>query len=186
MCPFFFSQKFCITPFINSLPPNVTVGSWVYSQPDFVMLQSRTIRRCQEKRPSLHMDDWQWTIAECWRGENNAFQLFKFQALTLHLCPSAKPHFFFRVNQEPRISLWKIYDFKTSTPCSAKTFLRRFLQLLTLMISRLSFLNTLRRRSAPSEQFSSSKPNCFLWCLFHWRSLTDLWPCHWWLCLENN
>ena len=38
LCPFFFSQKFYITPFINSLPQNVTAGSWVYSQSDFVML----------------------------------------------------------------------------------------------------------------------------------------------------
>ena len=37
MCPFFFSQKFCITPFINFfLVQNVTVGSLVYSQPNFV------------------------------------------------------------------------------------------------------------------------------------------------------
>ena len=34
--PFFFSQKFCITPLINSLLQNVTVWCWVYSQPDFV------------------------------------------------------------------------------------------------------------------------------------------------------
>ena len=38
ICPFFFSQKLSITPFINSLLQNVTVGFWVYSQPDFVML----------------------------------------------------------------------------------------------------------------------------------------------------
>ncbi len=38
ICPFSFSQKFCITPFINSLLQNVTVGFWVYSQPNFVML----------------------------------------------------------------------------------------------------------------------------------------------------
>ena len=37
-CPFSFSQKFCITPFINSLLQNVTVGFSVYSQPNFVML----------------------------------------------------------------------------------------------------------------------------------------------------
>ena len=36
--PFSFSQKFCITPFINSLLQNVTVGFWVYSQPNVVML----------------------------------------------------------------------------------------------------------------------------------------------------
>ena len=36
--PFFFSQKLCITLFINSLHQNVTVGFWVYSHPDFVML----------------------------------------------------------------------------------------------------------------------------------------------------
>ena len=34
ICPFSFSQKFCITPFINSLLQNVTVGFLVYSQPD--------------------------------------------------------------------------------------------------------------------------------------------------------
>ena len=38
ICPFFFSQKFCITPFINSLLQNVTVGLLIYSQADFVML----------------------------------------------------------------------------------------------------------------------------------------------------
>ena len=38
ICPFSFSQKFCITLFSNSLLQNVTVGFWVYSQPDFVML----------------------------------------------------------------------------------------------------------------------------------------------------
>ena len=38
ICPFSFSQKFCITPFINSLLQNVTVGFWVYSQPNFVTL----------------------------------------------------------------------------------------------------------------------------------------------------
>ncbi len=38
ICPFSFSQKFCITPFINSLLQNVTVGFGVYSQPNFVML----------------------------------------------------------------------------------------------------------------------------------------------------
>ena len=38
VCPFVFSQKFCITHFINSLLQNVTVGFGVYSQPDFVML----------------------------------------------------------------------------------------------------------------------------------------------------
>ena len=37
LCPFFFSQNFCITLFINSLPPHITVESSVYSQPDFVM-----------------------------------------------------------------------------------------------------------------------------------------------------
>ena len=31
-------MRFCITPFINSLLQNVTVGFWVYSQHDFVML----------------------------------------------------------------------------------------------------------------------------------------------------
>ena len=40
---------------------------------------------------------------------------------------------------------------RNSTPCSVKPFLRLFLQLLTLLISRLSFLNTSRRRSTPSE-----------------------------------
>ena len=38
ICPFSFSQKFCITPFINSLLQNVKVGFGVYSQPNFVML----------------------------------------------------------------------------------------------------------------------------------------------------
>ena len=38
ICPFSFSQKFCITPFTNSLLQNATVGFWVYSQPNFVML----------------------------------------------------------------------------------------------------------------------------------------------------
>ena len=38
ICPFSFSQKFGITFFINSLLQNVTVGFWVYSQPNFVML----------------------------------------------------------------------------------------------------------------------------------------------------
>ena len=38
ICPFSFSQKICITSFINSLLQNVTVGFWVYSQPNFVML----------------------------------------------------------------------------------------------------------------------------------------------------
>ena len=37
-CSFSFSQKFCITPFIDSLLQNVTVGFWVYSKPNFVML----------------------------------------------------------------------------------------------------------------------------------------------------
>ena len=32
ICPFLFSQKFCITAFINSLLQNVTVGSLVYSK----------------------------------------------------------------------------------------------------------------------------------------------------------
>ena len=36
--PFSFSQKFCITLFSNSLLQNVTVGFWVYSQSNFVML----------------------------------------------------------------------------------------------------------------------------------------------------
>ena len=38
ICHFSFSKKFCITPFINSLLQNVTVGFWVYSQSNFVML----------------------------------------------------------------------------------------------------------------------------------------------------
>ena len=38
VCPFSFSQKFCMTPFINSLLQNVTVGTGVYSQSNFVML----------------------------------------------------------------------------------------------------------------------------------------------------
>ena len=38
ICPFSFSQKFCITLFRNSLLQNVTVGFWIYSQPNFVML----------------------------------------------------------------------------------------------------------------------------------------------------
>uniref|UniRef100_UPI003AF5D8DB hypothetical protein n=1 Tax=Thiolapillus sp. TaxID=2017437 RepID=UPI003AF5D8DB len=38
ICPFSFSQKFCIKPFINVLLQNVTVGFWVYSQSNFVML----------------------------------------------------------------------------------------------------------------------------------------------------
>ena len=38
ICPFSFSQKICITSFINSLFQNVTVGFWVYSKPNFVML----------------------------------------------------------------------------------------------------------------------------------------------------
>ena len=38
ICPFSFSQKFCITPFINSLLQNVTVGFKVYSKLNFVML----------------------------------------------------------------------------------------------------------------------------------------------------
>ena len=38
ICPFFFPQRFCITSFINSVLQNVTVGFWVYSQPDFAML----------------------------------------------------------------------------------------------------------------------------------------------------
>ena len=38
ICPLSFSQNFCITPSINSLPHNVTVGFWVYPQPNFVML----------------------------------------------------------------------------------------------------------------------------------------------------
>ena len=36
---FFFCQKFYITLFTNSLLQNATVGSWVYSQPNFVMLR---------------------------------------------------------------------------------------------------------------------------------------------------
>ena len=40
ICPFFFSKKFCITPFMNSLLQNITVGSLVYSEPDFVKLNS--------------------------------------------------------------------------------------------------------------------------------------------------
>ena len=38
ICPFSFSQKFCITPFFNILLQNVTVGFGVYSQLNFVML----------------------------------------------------------------------------------------------------------------------------------------------------
>ena len=38
--PFFFCQKFCITPFTDSLVQNATAWSWVYSQPNFVMLWS--------------------------------------------------------------------------------------------------------------------------------------------------
>ena len=38
ICLFFFSQKFCITPFTDYLLQNATVGPWVYSQPNFVML----------------------------------------------------------------------------------------------------------------------------------------------------
>ena len=38
ICPFRFSQKFCITFFVNSLLQHVTVGFSVYSQPNFVML----------------------------------------------------------------------------------------------------------------------------------------------------
>ena len=38
ICLFSFSQKFCITSFINSLLQNVTVGFLIYSQPNFVML----------------------------------------------------------------------------------------------------------------------------------------------------
>ena len=34
----FFCQKFCIILFTNSLLPKATVGSWVYSQPNLVML----------------------------------------------------------------------------------------------------------------------------------------------------
>ena len=40
ICPFLFSQNVCITPFINSLLQNITVGSLVYSEPDFVKLNS--------------------------------------------------------------------------------------------------------------------------------------------------
>ena len=36
---FFFCQTFCITLFTNFLLQNATVGSWVYSQPNFVMLR---------------------------------------------------------------------------------------------------------------------------------------------------
>ena len=35
---FFFCQKFRITLFTDSLIQNATVGSWVYSQSNFVML----------------------------------------------------------------------------------------------------------------------------------------------------
>ena len=38
ICPFTFSQKFCITLFSNILLQNVTVGFGIYSQPNFVML----------------------------------------------------------------------------------------------------------------------------------------------------
>ena len=38
ICLFSFSQKFCITTFINFLLQNVTVGFWVYSEHKFVML----------------------------------------------------------------------------------------------------------------------------------------------------
>ena len=38
MCHFCFCQKFCITIFTDSFPRNATVGFWVYSQPNFVML----------------------------------------------------------------------------------------------------------------------------------------------------
>ena len=38
ICPFSFSQKFCLTSFINSLLQNVTVGFGVNSQPNYVML----------------------------------------------------------------------------------------------------------------------------------------------------
>ena len=38
ICPFFFSQNFCITLFINCLLQNITVGSLIYSQPNFVMM----------------------------------------------------------------------------------------------------------------------------------------------------
>ena len=35
---FFFCQRFCITLFADSLLQNATVGSWFYSEPDFVKL----------------------------------------------------------------------------------------------------------------------------------------------------
>ena len=38
ICPFFFCQKLCITIFTDSLLQNATVGSWVYSEPNFVNL----------------------------------------------------------------------------------------------------------------------------------------------------
>ena len=41
LCPFFFSQKFCITHLINSLLQTITVGFWVYSHPDFVVRSKR-------------------------------------------------------------------------------------------------------------------------------------------------
>ena len=36
------------------------------------------------------------------------------------------------------------------------------------------------------KQFSSSKPNCLPWYFFRWKSLSNFWVCHWWICLTNN
>ena len=38
ICPFVFSQNFCIALFINSLLQNIAAGSLVYYEPNFVML----------------------------------------------------------------------------------------------------------------------------------------------------
>ena len=38
ICRFFLCQQFCVTLFTDSLPQNATVGPWVYSEPNVVML----------------------------------------------------------------------------------------------------------------------------------------------------
>ena len=61
-----------------------------------------------------------------------------------------------------------------------------FLQHLTLTTFWMSFLITSPRKSAPSENLSSSKPSCLPCYLFRWKSLANFWVCCWWICLKDN
>ena len=68
----------------------------------------------------------------------------------------------------------------------AKTFLRLFLQGLALTTSRMSFLITSPKKSAPSEFFFFLQTSSLHWYLFRWKSLANFWACRWWICLKNN